>query len=290
MTFFNILNDGTDRESWLEARQSLITATDVATINRGGAGAWATLRAKKAGERRHFDNAFMAHGREREPVIAEFAQSRFGVVPTTALLGHPTEMHHAASPDAISLDGATLGEFKTTVNDWATEADVPGRYYDQMQWQMYVTGADECRFVFESHEGFVPTHMEPRVFTIARDDDHIAHLLEVVAEYEAEESGDVPEDAIELDELLKERMRAKAIVERAQSELDEIENQIRDLLGDKPRKFEGSVANLTWTFPMASTRFDSKTFKSEQPDLFKKYAKTGDAPAPRLTITERDKK
>jgi hypothetical protein len=76
-----------------------------------------------------------------------------------------------------------IGEFKTTGKDWAKP---PLQYVRQVQWQMYVTGADSCLFawllrkVALSDDGpvMVPGWFEPKYLVIERDEKMISKLVE----------------------------------------------------------------------------------------------------------------
>ena len=301
MTGYFVVNDGTDRESWLADRNRGASATDVARIMTGGAGTWASLRDEKQGGKSFRGNAYTQHGREREAAIAAYAADVYGLAPSTALLGRwadgdvdlpfPLDL---ATPDALGAGtqtGREFGEFKTTVHDWPTWADVPARYFWQVVWQFHVTGADLCRFVFEPHEGFVPLYAEPRTFTIERDQvaDEIAQAVETVTAWRLADLAPVPDDLAELDALLQLREVAKEAADAAAARLAAHDDAIRALLEATGRevKFEGTGSNVTWTGrPGKTTRFDQAAFKARYPAAAARFTKTTETRL-RLTITAR---
>jgi hypothetical protein len=194
-----ILASSTDRPAWLAARQGGVTATDVARLARGGAGTWAAVRAEKAGTARDFHNAAMQHGIDREGKILEFASAAFGLEPCGDLHAADDEPRFLATPDAISA--TEIGEVKTTVHDWDVLSDAPGRYIDQMLWQMRVTGRRRGRLVFEPHENGVPVYPWPKHFVVEYDEARVA-VLEQAARDFLDADAEPDEDAAELDALL----------------------------------------------------------------------------------------
>lgn len=318
MNTFTVVDDGTDRQRWLEARRATpttVSATDAARIVTGGPSAWALLRQEKATGKSNFSgNGYTKHGSEREATIAEFARMQFGLTPSTALLARndddstPTE--DLATPDAlgeltIPEDGRpfgnlrtgmpyevdAFGEFKTTKHDWPSVDDIPKRYWWQIVWQFNVTGAKRCYFVFEPHENFVPLYMEPRYFIIERADVEadIQHAIESVDQWRAGEHEEVPESLLPLDDLLSQYRQAKEDVDEAAARLEQLDGQVRSLLTEhgKAVRFFGSDADLNWSGkPGTSTRFDSKAFREAEPAIYKKFTKTGTT-QPRLTIKPR---
>lgn len=283
-----VIDDGTERERWLEARRNFVCATDAARIYLGGAGAWAALRAEKEHGSTFQGNRYTEHGRSREPVLAAFAQQRFQLEPNAALLGNSTFPKFAATPDAINHDTRRVGEFKTTVNDWPTLDAVNREYVVQIAWQMLVTNSDEGVLIFEPHDSFVPLYPEPRHFIIPRGYVPEDELIAEVEGWLAAEDVVPDEVSFKLDQLGAEYVDELAALESAQQRVDDVRARIRELLGDKPRKFEGSAANITLTVPKPTKRFQTDAFKKENPELYARYQKE-QASTPRLTITPRKK-
>lgn len=309
-----LVDDGTDRERWLLARavEGRVSATDAARIMTGGAGTWASLRKEKAQGSSFRGNSYTRHGNEREAAIAAFAQTEFGLIPSTALVAAADSPLDVATPDALSvpvIDGVGVeelgglqhglqytvdefGEYKTTVHDWPTKEDVPRRYYWQVVHQFRVTGAQRCRFVFEHHENFVPLHMEPRVFTYERDEVEadIAASIERVNQWRTAEHAEVPEALLPLDLLLSQRERAKEAAQAAEDRAAEAEAAIRELLTAHGQavEFEGTDANVSYTgTPRSSQRFNAAAFKSKYPHAAARFTTTVVEKQPRLGITTR---
>jgi hypothetical protein len=278
-----ILASSSDRPAWLAARQGGVTATDVARLARGGAGTWAAVRAEKAGTARDFHNAAMQHGNNREPVILEYAAAAFGLEPCGDLHAADDEPRFLATPDA--LNDAEIGEVKTTVHDWEILSDAPGRYIDQMLWQMRVTGRRRGRLIFEPHEDGVPTYPWPKHFVVEYDEDRVTVLEQAASEFLASDA-EPDEDAAVLDALVDDAMNLKEIADAAAARHRAALDRIEAHLGGEPRKFEGSRANLTRSADSVSRRFDSSAFKKAAPDTFQQFQV--DVPVKgRLTITPR---
>lgn len=278
-----ILASSSDRPSWLAARQGGVTATDVARLVRGGTGTWSAVRAEKAGTARDFHNAAMQHGNDREPVVLTFAQSTFGLLPCGDLYAADDEPRFLATPDAINAD--EIGEVKTTVHDWEILSDVPGRYIDQMLWQMRVTGRRRGRLIFEPHENGVPTYPWPKHFVVEYDEARVALLEQTALEFLADEQ-EPDEDAAALDALLTEYVELDEIAAAASRRRDEAKARIEQQLHGEPKRFEGSVANLTRSADSVSRRFDATALKKAAPDTYEQFQMTVPTKG-RLTITTR---
>lgn len=170
-----IVADSTDRVAWLRARNQGITATDVAKL--------ATVKSVQnaAYDKMHgtsfSGNSYTDHGRAREPEIAAWVRSNYGIEPSTALFraaGHP---RHLATPDGVVLapnGDLELAEIKTTSKPWRS---IPRSYLRQVWWQQYVLGAERTLLVWEQHDNFVPISTVPECQWIDRDEDQIAILV-----------------------------------------------------------------------------------------------------------------
>lgn len=125
-----------------------------------------------------FTSAAMMHGLEQEPFARDLYAFRNNVdVEEVAFVNHPKIDMAGASPDGlVAADG--LVEFKCPITathiDTLRYAAVPGRYVNQIQWQLACTGRAWCDFV--SFDPRMPEEMRLFVQRINRDDQHIASL------------------------------------------------------------------------------------------------------------------
>jgi len=283
MSGYTILDVGDDRGVWLAARRTVVTATDVARLARGGAGVWAAIRAEKAGKDRSVRTWAMQHGVDREPFIASYAQAAFGLTPSKALLIASDRPEFGATPDA--LNEKEVADFKTSVHDWESINDAPGQYVDQSLWQQRVTGIHRGRLILEPHENGIPLYPFPKDFVVEWDPDRVAHLESIADEFLASTT-EPDADAAELDALLSVYVTEKEAADAAAARAERAKADIEAHLGGKPRRFEGSLANLTRSEDGVTQRFDSAGFKKAHPVMYQEWLKS----TPRkgaLTITMR---
>lgn len=214
-----VLARSSDPESWHRYRRGGVTATFIRDlmiqIDQKGK-TW--NEARKAVERdraRPFSgNQYTDWGNLREPVIMEWVERKFSIAPSDALIHQADVLLHLATPDGIGVDyddRLRLAEVKTSKHDLdpgsidshhvLQMANVDGvwsaltpekhfwrtGYYDQMQWQMWVTGANSTLFVWEQHDNQwpvpTPLSMEPQYCWVRRDDRRIGELVEVANWY-----------------------------------------------------------------------------------------------------------
>lgn len=169
-----IVARSTDRVAWLRARSGGVTATDVARLSSERA-----LRAvamDKVLGSSFTGNAYTEHGLAREPEIARWVKSVYGIDPSLDLYRAESNPLHLATPDGIRVHGSQLelAEIKTTVKPWRS---IPRSYLRQVWWQQYVLGAERTLVVWEQHRDFVPVEAEPRCRWVDRDDNEIHQLV-----------------------------------------------------------------------------------------------------------------
>lgn len=169
-----IVARSSDRVAWLRARSRGVTATDVAKLSSEKA-MLSVAREKLLGTS-FTGNAFTDHGRAREPEIARWVRSVYGIVPSLDLFHAERNPLHLATPDGIREvgDGLELCEIKTTSRQWRS---IPRGYLRQVWWQQYVLGAERTLVVWEQHRDFVPIDTEPRVRWVDRDENEIHQLI-----------------------------------------------------------------------------------------------------------------
>jgi hypothetical protein len=128
-------------------------------------------------------NAWMSWGNVREPYIAQIVKERYGLLPNDWLISAGVSLSPdrwmMATPDGLSLDHKMIGEYKTGSSLGKT---IKAEHVRQMQWQMWVTGAESCVYAFEERKegpnGFAPGFdVECRV--VERDEKLIKELVSV---------------------------------------------------------------------------------------------------------------
>lgn len=149
-----VVADARDRPAWLAARADKWGGSDA-----GGAAKLASAHlylAQKLGDGFQ-GNAYTTHGNDRERAIL----SLYHLAQNTLMFASATNPRHVSTPDAIwaSADGTVrIAEVKTTTKPLPKP---PPKYLRQMQWNMGVLGAVECLFIWEQHDAFRPTDLEP---------------------------------------------------------------------------------------------------------------------------------
>lgn len=168
----------TERERWLLAREGGVSATTVAEAATP-AGFRDVLQAR-ANPVPVDPNPYMVFGTESEPALMEHAHRSFGILPSDWLIAGESP-EHLATPDGLSLDHSLIAECKTAGVDWGKP---PIRYRRQVQWQLAVTGAERCLFVWnlrvpDGQGWFYLGWLEPKTLWIERDEEMISELVAV---------------------------------------------------------------------------------------------------------------
>lgn len=174
-----IVSKALEEERWLSERQGKITATLIANAHTEKGRAEALT--KLAGTSEPIpDNAYMEFGRRMEPFVSMWLKDQYGILPNDWLIAHHLYEEFVATPDGVSFWSPIISEVKTTGKDWGDWKKVPIAYRRQVQWQMFVTGADECVFAWllrEEREGrFVSPWLEPKSVIVERDDKMIGEM------------------------------------------------------------------------------------------------------------------
>lgn len=278
-----------DREQWLEERRNGITATEVRDLTVKGDSFRRELLAIKRGESvsAFVGNQYTDWGNKREPQIAEWVKLRYSLVnPESRVFHHATESRFLASPDGIGVvEFSTHGddfvaelivtEIKTSKHDISPGTDnyLRSGYFFQMQWSMFVTGAQRCLYVWEQHDNNwpepAPLEMEPNSAWIARDEEVIHELVKTAEAFLAQLESGVADEADDYRELLTEWAAADRKEKAAKARKVELSEKIRALIGDRP-KFSLAVAGLPsiqFFEQKAAARFDTTAFKAAHPAL-----------------------
>lgn len=295
------LGSDADREAWLLARRSVVTATEAKRLLMGGPkerqdAQAEMLREKVTGEQSFTGNHFTQWGKLRESVILDELAGR-GVVECGLLVHAVENPRHAATPDGLVLgfDGEVeaLVEIKTSKNDVGPGT---GKVFDgyllQMQWQMHCTGADRVLYVWERHNNvWGTTDMDAltlangpapgplRVAWVERDQSVIDQMVEKADAFLAEldkaiDVGEVTEavqePVPELDELMRKHNVAKANFEKR---LEKMRAEISALMSERGlERYESAFGSTSYAVPSKpSPRFDAAAFKKAEPELAKRF-------------------
>lgn len=285
-----------DREAWLAERRAGVTATEVRDLAAGRKTVADLLDEKRNGAR-FTGNKYTKWGKQREPEFVSFAASH-GLIAESRVFHHADEPRYLASPDAIGedLDGIIIGEFKTSKHDLGVGGEhyEKSGYADQMQWQMFVTGAHKCFFAYEVHDDVwepVPTPIDMFGEWVERDDARIAELRALADEVLT--AGDLPTvDGARLSGLVKQyrlftadKQRLEAHLKDTKHELDRISGEIRALFPTDGGVAYADGCRVRVGAPSRRIKFDSTRFKEAQPEVWAKYTKT-DELAGRVTVAE----
>lgn len=171
-----------DEDAWYAARRTGVTATAVAEVaaKRDRAAAIRDWLSPEPFE----PNDYMRFGTVSEPAIMQAAHDEHGILPVDWVIAG-TDHRHLATPDGLSLDHTHIAECKTTGDGWedaeANLKKLPIRYRRQVQWQLHVTDADACLFLWQLR---IPDDagwfrfgwFEPRTVWIERDEEMIRDL------------------------------------------------------------------------------------------------------------------
>ncbi|WP_288833740.1 YqaJ viral recombinase family protein [uncultured Corynebacterium sp.] len=285
------------REEWLDNRLECLTGTDIAALMTGGAKTWERVRASKQGYVSGFDNRYMAWGREREPVIAQyvttFVDSRLEpndqfLINDELGIGCTPDMIGGVHPEGDGLVADIVGEIKTSKHPIPdlTSDKAWMKYRVQTQVELMVTGADMLVFAWEQHsdEWPQPTPHDIETTTVKWDRELQARIMETVERFNA---GEQPPD-FEVQRILFEMRSLNQQFEKLKARDRELRDELQSHLqvGDKLSHEGVSVAYYE---PSQRSRFDSKAFAKAHPDLAEQYTTiTAGKPTLRVTFLKED--
>ncbi len=276
------LDQGT--EEWLAVRREHITATEAAHL-WSGATTFQRLRDEKQGKVATNDLSgvpSVQEGKRMEPKIREYLASTFGklLCPEHGIIPTPT-LESAANPRFMaSLDGLTEAGLPIEIKNTAHTSDYSVvmqqginnptaqrlGYYQQVQWQLMVTGAPEALFV--THQSPDGQSLEPsniRVSRIPRDEGMIAELTQmaeafiayldggtVSVTYNGHNFSNAPKSP-RVEEIKRELLAANALYEEASARAKELSakrsalmEQLRDAaLNDGETRYEDEALTLS---------------------------------------------
>jgi hypothetical protein len=163
-------------EDWLEARTHGVTATAVA---RAATPSGFAAEVASWDEPAFEGNEYTDFGTWAERYLLEHAHRTEGILPSDWLIRGEIPWH-MGTPDGLSLDHQTIAEAKTGVT---LPQSVKREHRDQCQWNMHVTGATRCLYLFQPRvagpNGYYMGLIEPWTRWVERDDTRIEELIGV---------------------------------------------------------------------------------------------------------------
>jgi putative phage-type endonuclease len=183
---------------WFAARCGKVTASRISDVIAKTRNGWGAGRKNYAAEliaerlsgvsAPGFSNAAMQWGTDTEPQARQvYQEARLVSVEEIGFVDHPAIEMSGASPDGLIGDDG-LVEIKcpntATHIDTLLGSSLPDKYRVQMLWQMACTGRKWCDFA--SYDPRLPEPMQLYVERVVRDDERIAELEALVADFLAE--------------------------------------------------------------------------------------------------------
>jgi len=282
------------REDWLELRRQYIGGSDAPAIM--GVSPYSTsfdIWLSKTGELdEDLNSEAMIWGTILEDTVAREWTNRTGIKlrKRHAMMGHDKHEFMAANIDRLVVGEDAGAEIKTT-NAFYDGDECPEWYFCQIQHYLAVTGKPVWYLIV------LAGGQKLYSYKIKRDDVYINDKL-IPAEkdfWELVQTGTIPavdgseacsdmlkrlysesnDEQIELPEdtydALVKYDEAAAQEKDAKARKDLIANQIKAQMGEYSRAFVFD-RKVHWT-PITSSKFDSKTFSKDHPDLYEKYKK-----------------
>lgn len=169
-----ILDDGTDRDRWLTAREPVLGASDAAGFAKRESVPLYVLAKLKHG--RFTGNRYTEAGHEWEPRMLDW----FGIPQNTCLVHAEDEPGFAATPDGVQItaDGEVILAECKVIHDRIITGPTPA-FLRQMWWAQYCFGATRTKFMWQELVDGVPRRLEPHIQVIDRDDREINKLLTI---------------------------------------------------------------------------------------------------------------
>lgn len=188
MTDLAVIVPHADEAAWHEARRPVVTATQVRDWAKGYPSDRARLIIEKlTGVREDLEGIkYIEWGKFREPFLQDWVKAKYAIDPVANDLYISAEdPRWACTPDgyATQFGEIVLSELKTSKHNLHPDLGhyLETGYGDQMQWEMLVTGAQKCLFVWEQHDDDWepwPQPLPPQAVWIERDDRRIEILQE----------------------------------------------------------------------------------------------------------------
>ena len=297
------------RNEWLELRKSGIGSSEVATIV--GLNPWDTpyklWRRKTGQDAPTEENQAMRRGHYCEDAVAQYWADATGreVIKRSAgdwIIRDDEKPYLQVSPDRtfwVSADGVKHGknaeankgilECKTT-NTVIDANDLPKHWFCQVQYQLGVAGYEHGSLAWMMH-GFDFGHQDidlvpdfyqwlveqvDRFWTdnvIGGKEPDSINAADVVAKYSRHTDGKVIEASDDIYGAYLELKEVKEELARLDERKSSLEDSIKLALGDAEAvAYQGNTL-ATWKSTKVGLKFDEKTFKSENSEMWNKYAR-----------------
>lgn len=290
-----------DRDAWLKSRTMGIGGSDAGIV--AGLSRWKSpyqLWMEKTGQvipEDISDNEYVIWGNKLEQLVADrFCELTGKKVKKRGLLKSDRYPFMLASVDRMVV-GESAGLECKTANGFAAKEwegdNIPDAYYAQCQHYMSVTGLDKwyiaCliggnHFVWKE----VPRSDSDIEALEACEEEFWKHVQDVTpppidgsdscTQALKEKFRGGIEEALTLDveaeKLVATYQSLKEAKSGIEAQIDLIKNQLCDILGDHETAFAGET-KVSWKTQAGRTTLDSKALKKDMPEVFEKYAKTG---------------
>lgn len=288
------------RSEWLQARRAGIGGSEAAAIL--GFSRWSSpvkVYMDKLGLLEDEDQAGEAAywGTVLEDVVAQEFSKRTGkkVRRVNAILQHPEYPWMLANLDRMIVGEDEILECKTAdkflASEWKDD-EIPISYLIQGQHYMAVTGykavwyavligGNDFRYkrverdeevinhLIEHEKAFWQQHIEKQQPPSLDGSQATSDLLKRMYPNANRQEVALPSTA---EELIVRRSEVAEQIKELQTQQDECDNKLKDLLGEAER---GTIHDWTVIWANQSrTSLDTKRIKQEHPDLYKQYCKT----------------
>jgi len=246
-THMKVLSVKQKSEEWLEIRRKCISATDLAPIM--GMSAYRSplmLWEEKMGLRVRETNIAMERGSALEKKAIAWAEGILGCKLYDFTVQSEEYEWAIASLDGISEDGKILVEAKCPgemVHQRHLSGKINQEYICQTQWQMFVTGCEQCHF--ESFYG-----EEGHIIVIPRDNDFIQKMILKASQFLHLLRVQIPPEPTDMDFMPRpddkwhEAAQLWKMAKKRLKEMEEQEQTYRDILIDLSRGYNCKGAGL----------------------------------------------
>lgn len=252
---------------WKELRKTHLGASDISAISgnnpwKNSYNLWEEKTDRKTGD---FSTAAMFHGLETEIFAREAYIKDHGKSLETPVCESDGWSVAWASLDGITEDFSVIVEIKCPTNhglyDKALKGNIPDYYLDQIQWQLWVTGAERCDFmVFIDQFNY-------KVIPVMPDTKYQKNLVTLAKDFWEYVVSDTPpqikDPAIFINdnfsnELALELKKWDAIEKDAHERTEYLKNQLKDLhYTDKRYLFPSAGVKLIWAERKGTINWDS---------------------------------